>query len=93
MMACINNNLENVDKLISAGADVNMKDKVNKELKILSKIYLIFILIQQQGRTVAHWASFKGYHQILDRVLKAGVKADERDQDGKTGMVFVCFRC
>lgn len=47
----------------------------------------------QQGRTVAHWASFKGYHQILDRVLKAGVKADERDQDGKTGMVFVCFRC
>ncbi|KAH7643738.1 uncharacterized protein LOC124494328 [Dermatophagoides farinae] len=66
MMACINNNLENVDKLISAGADVNMKDK--------------------QGRTVAHWASFKGYHQILDRVLKAGVKADERDQDGKTAL-------
>lgn len=27
-MACINNNLEIVEKLIQAGADVNIKDKV-----------------------------------------------------------------
>lgn len=41
----------------------------------------------QQGRTAAHWASFKGHEEILDRLLVAGIKADERDQDGKTGMI------
>src|SRR5699024_10454507 len=81
-MACINNNLETVEKLISSGADVNIKDKVGW-LEVKSE--LTVIATWQQGRTAAHWTSFKGHHEILSCLLKAGIKADERDQDGKTG--------
>lgn len=68
-MACINNNLEMVNKLIEAGTKINIKDK--------------------QGRTAAHWASFKGHHEVLASLLSSGIKADEKDLDGKTGLCLI----
>ncbi len=91
-MASINNNLEIVQKLISCGADVNIKDKVNwnfnfnLNLLYVSSNEIIRVLIDlKQGRTAAHWASFKGHDEILSCLLKAGIEPDERDEDGKTG--------
>ncbi len=49
-------------------------------------IKIIWVLIDlKQGRTAAHWASFKGHDEILSCLLKAGIEPDERDEDGKTG--------
>lgn len=44
---------------------------------------LIFV---QQGRSAAHWASFKGHHEVLACLLKSGIDADLRDEDGKTAL-------
>lgn len=49
------------------------------------KIYWFRLYSLQQGRLASHWASFKGHDKVLLSLLKAGINADEKDGDDKTG--------
>ncbi|KPM09270.1 ankyrin repeat domain containing protein 26 [Sarcoptes scabiei] len=101
LMAAMVGNLEIVKMLIEAGCDCRVMNKKHQTVlhcavKHDQNEILAYLLdnvidieinsVNEQGRTAAHWASFKGYHQILDCLLRAGIKADERDQDGKTAL-------
>ncbi|UXI15987.1 Sorting nexin-9 [Sarcoptes scabiei] len=99
-MACMNNNLEIVERLIKAGADVNMKDKQGRTAahwasfkgyhQILDCLLRAGIKADerdQDGKTALHLAAEYGFKKALNTLIEHKSDIFSTDSKGRTALM------
>lgn len=100
MIACINNHVDVVDRLIKAKADVDLQNEYGSTALVFASeeghVEIVKMLIEaganvnaqnKYGTTALIWASEKGYSEIVSSLIRAKAEINLEEDDKDTALI------